>query len=69
MKRKEKSFWFIGEGLKIAHHEYYGKTDKKMNTTSENMTYIIDNKKDLCKQNKLHPLTYSRGKWIPDTLE
>ena len=31
------------------------------------MTYIIDNKKNLCQHNKLHPLTARRGKWISET--
>ena len=29
----------------------------KMNTTSENMTYLVDNKTFLCQHKKLHPLT------------
>ena len=40
----------------------------KMNTTSENMTYIFDNKKNLCQHKKLHPLTASRGKWISEKM-
>ena len=39
-----------------------------MNTTSENTTYLIDNKMFLCQHDKLHPLTDRRGKWISETL-
>ena len=53
---------------KIAHHESYGKTDKKMNTTSANMTYLVDNKKYLCQHKKLHPLTARRGKLISEKM-
>ena len=38
------------------------------NKTSENMTYLIDNKKFQCQHNKLHALTDRRGKWISETL-
>ena len=40
----------------------------KMNTTSENMTYLIDIKNILCKHNKLHPLASRRGKCISETI-
>ena len=39
----------------------------KMNTTSENMTYIVDEKK-LCQHNKLNSLTARRVKWISETM-
>ena len=39
-----------------------------MNKTSDNMTYLIDNKTFLCQHNKLDPLTARRVKWIPETL-
>ena len=39
-----------------------------MNKTSENTTYLIDNKKNRCQHNKLHPLTARRGKWISEVL-
>ena len=39
-----------------------------MNKTSENMTYLIDEKISPCKHNKLHPLTTRRGKWISETM-
>ena len=39
-----------------------------MNKTSENTTYIIDNKTFLCQNNKLHPLKARRGKWISETI-
>ena len=62
--RKREKFilvaWWWTEA--IAHYESYGKTFKKMNKTSENMTYLIYNKTFLCQHNKLHPLTARRGK-------
>ena len=39
-----------------------------MNKTSENTTYLIDNKTFLCQHKKLQPLTVRRGKWISETL-
>ena len=39
-----------------------------MNKTSENKTYLIDNKNIMCQHNKLHPLTERRVKWISETL-
>ena len=39
-----------------------------MNKSSDNMTYLIDNKKFLCQHKKLHPLTARRGKWISQKL-
>ena len=39
-----------------------------MNTTSENMTYLVDNKNNLCQHNKLHPLKARRGKWTSEKM-
>ena len=39
-----------------------------MKKTSDNMAYLIDDKKFLCQHKKLDPLTARRGKWIPETL-
>ena len=39
-----------------------------MNTTSANMTYLVDNKKYLCQHKKLHPLTARRGKLISEKM-
>ena len=45
-RKKERSFWMHGDGMKqIAHYGSYGKKEKTMNKTSENMTYLIDKKK------------------------
>ena len=44
------------------------KLKNTMNKSSDNMTYLIDNKKILCQHKKLEPLTDRRGKWIPETL-
>ena len=41
---------------------------KKMSKTSENTTYLIDNKTIMCQHKKLHPLTSRRGKWISETM-
>ena len=40
----------------------------KMNTTSENMTYLVDNKNILRQHKKLHPLIARRVKYIPETM-
>ena len=41
---------------------------KKMSTTSENMTYLVDNRKNICQHNKLHPLIAKISKWISETM-
>ena len=60
-RKKEKSFSLHGDGLKqlltIIPME---KHLKKTNKTSENMTYLINNKTFLCQYNRLHPLTARR---------
>ena len=53
---------------KIAHHESYEKNITKRNTTSENITYLVDNKKFLCQHEKLHPLTAKRRKLISEII-
>ena len=40
----------------------------KMNTTPENMTYLVDNKHFLCQHNTLHTITDRRGKWISEIM-
>ena len=45
-----------------------GKHITERNTTSENVTYLVDNKKCLCQHEKLYPLTDRRGKWISETM-
>ena len=40
----------------------------EMNTTSENMIYLVDSKFFMCQHKKLNPLTARRGKWISETL-
>ena len=44
------------------------KHKKTKNKTSENTTYLIDNKTNLCQHNKLHPLINRREKLISETL-
>ena len=39
-----------------------------MNKSSENMTYLIDNNKNMCQHNKFHPLTARKGKCISETM-
>ena len=54
-----------GDGLKkLLTMNPTGKQITTMNTTSENMKYLADNKTNLCQHNKLHQLTYRIGKWI-----
>ena len=38
----------------------------KRNTTSENITYLVDTKKVMWQHEKLHPLKTRRGKCIPE---
>ena len=40
----------------------------KMNTTSENMTYLVYNKNNLCQHNKFNPSTVRKGKCILETI-
>ena len=40
----------------------------KKNTTSDNITYLVNIKNILCQNNKLHPLTARRGKLISETI-
>ena len=68
-RKREKYFWLHADGLKLLlTMNPMGKLKNNMNKTSENMTYLIDNKKFLCQHNKLHPLTARRGNWISETL-
>ena len=39
-----------------------------MNTTSDNMKYMVDNKKNMCEHKQLHPLTARIGKYISETM-
>ena len=41
-------------------------TEKKK--TSDNISFLIDNKSCLCKHEKLHPLTARKGEWILERL-
>ena len=41
-RKKEKSFWLHGDGLKQLLTMNPMEKHKKMNKTSENMTYLID---------------------------
>ena len=67
--KKENLYWLHTDGLKLLlTMNPMEKLKNSMNKTSENMTYLIDNKKFLCQHNKLHPLTARRGKWILETL-
>ena len=40
----------------------------KMNITSKNMTYLVDNKTFLCQNKKFHTLTARRDKLISETM-
>ena len=68
-KRKEISFWLNGDGLKQQlTMNPMEKQIIRMNTTLQNMTYLIVNKTILCQHNKLNPLTYRREKSISETM-
>ena len=54
----------MGMDSKIDYYESYEKQITKMNTTTENMTYLVYDNYFLCQHNKFHPLTARRGKWI-----
>ena len=67
--KKGKSYWLRADGLKLfLTMNPMEKLKNTMNKTSENMTYLIDNKKFPCQNNKLHLLTSRRVKWISETL-
>ena len=67
--KKENLYWLHADGLKLLlTMNPMEKHKKSMNKISENMTYLMDNKKFLCQHKKLDPLTARRGKWIPETL-
>ena len=57
-----------GWNKKTSHYESYEKYTTKINTTSENITYLVDKKIFLCQHKKLHPLIDRRGKWISETM-
>ena len=61
--KKRKSFWLHGGGLKeLLTMNLMEKHKTNMNKTSENTTYLIDNKTFLCQTINLHLLTARRGK-------
>ena len=66
--KREKSFWLHGDGLKELRTMNPMENHKKKNKTSENMTFLIDNKNILCQHNKFYPLTDRRGKWISEKI-
>ena len=53
----------------IAHYESFVKKKiTKINTNLKNLTCVVDNKKNMCQHNKLHPLTAKKVKWISETM-
>ena len=56
----------MGVDLKMAHYKSYEKQTTKSNTTSENITYLVDDKTFMCQNKKLHSLTARKGKWISE---
>ena len=67
-KRKKKPFWLNWDGLKqFLTLNPMEKYITKMNTTPENIKYLVDNNCFMCQHNKLHPLTSRRGKYISET--
>ena len=66
-KGQEKLFWLNGdENKQLPTMNTMEKQTTKMNTASENITYLVDNKTFLCEYNKFYPLTARRGKWISE---
>ena len=64
-KSEEKISWLNRDGLKkLLTMNPMEKQVTKSITTSENITYPVDNKTILRQHNKLHPLTFRRRKWI-----
>ena len=62
-EEKGKSYWLHADRLKLLlTMNPMGKLKNTMKTTSEKITYLIGNKKFLCRHNKFHPLTARRGK-------
>ena len=67
-KGEEKICWLNEDGLKkLLTINPIEKQITKMNSTSENITYLVDNKKNLCQHKKFHPLTDRRRKLISET--
>ena len=49
VKKERKIIFFEWGWTKtITHYEFYGKQITKMNTTSDNTTYLVDNQNSLC---------------------
>ena len=44
------------------------KLNIERNPTSENISYLVDNKNYLCQHEKLHPITARTGKYISETM-
>ena len=60
--KKKNLYWLHADGLKLLlTMNPMEKLKNSMNKTSENMTYLIDNKKFLCQHNKLDPFSSSGG--------
>ena len=45
-----------------------GKHIIERNTTSYNVSYLVDDAKCLCQHEKSHPLTDIKGKWISEII-
>ena len=58
----------MGVEKKLLSVNPMGKQIKKMSTKSENITYLVVNKTNMCQLNKLYPLTARRGKGISETM-
>ena len=63
VKKERKTFWLNEDGPKqMLTMNCMEKQITRMYSTSENITYLVDDKTNLCQHNKLHPLTAIRGK-------
>ena len=46
----------MGMDKNISHYESYGKIDQEMNTASENITDLVDNKINTCQHKQIEPV-------------
>ena len=68
-KINEKSFSLNRDGLnQLLTTNPLEKQITKINTNLKNLTCVVDNKKNMCQHNKLHPLTAKKLKWISETM-
>ena len=52
----------------MVDYESYGKLIRESNTTSDHISYLVDNKKCMFQHGKLHPLTARKVKYISERM-